>query len=623
MINHLSQQSTRLWPHGVGSVCNRSEPGKPNRLQIGFTCFEIVSKTWWITVLVGVALLPHQTLGQPSALQMVRHQEAARIETVRRVLPSVVCVFDRLERGGGSGVLIDEEGYGLTNYHVVAGLLETRRGLGGLGDGVLYELEVLGIDITGDVAMFRLIPPKKPYRFPHAALGDSDLVRMGDTALVMGNPFTLSEDYSPTVTMGLVTGINRYQAGSGGNLTYTDCIQVDASVNPGNSGGPLFNESGQVIGINGRISINTRGRYNVGFGYAISTNQIKRFMPALRAGLLARHGTWQATVKNVSKGEVTFDQVRRLGPAYQAGVRVGDRLAALDGVRIRSANHVLSLIGTYPSDWPVLVRIERDQQLRELVVRLESIEPRMRRPFLVNRSVNERQIRRVIEQFQKTVRTNESTSWPEQWNWRVTRDHHPVGQHGFARDAQEFDVSIQAEGPVIMWERVEGELIERTIEYDEMQATQRVKSVGEATALPIEDQLVYAALYHMHRTLMTPLDDLDLTQLWHVGADAVVTPLPPESLEIRPPSERQRLDWPILEIIEWPLSGGAIARYEFDTLTHELVLIRIKDLLSGAETTIELSDHRDIGGLHWPTALEVHGQGFHYCDTMTDWELNK
>jgi S1-C subfamily serine protease len=90
-------------------------------------------------------------------------------------------------------------------------------------------------------------------------MGNSDQLEVGQTVLAMGNPFLLSVDFSPTVTMGIISGLHRYQYPAANSiLEYTDCIQTDASVNPGNSGGPLFNLAGQVIGINGRISLEMR-----------------------------------------------------------------------------------------------------------------------------------------------------------------------------------------------------------------------------------------------------------------------------------------------------------------------------------------------------------------------------
>lgn len=322
-----------------------------------------------------------------SARRRVQEAEARRVALVERLAPAVVCIFDPLQRGGGSGVLIDADGHGLTNFHVVAEMLETRRGLGGLSDGRLYALHVLGVDPGGDVAMFRLGEVEgesdagaasrgEAYtrgRFPCVSLGDSDAVRVGDEVIAMGNPFVLSEDFTPTVTFGHISGVHRYQYGEGDHLLYSDCIQTDAAINPGNSGGPLFNLSGAIIGINGRISINSRGRLNVGVGYAISATQIRRFLPGLREGRLVRHGSLQATVRDEPGRGVIFDRMLENAPAYNAGLRPGDRLLSIDGHRITSANHYASLLGTYPEHWPLAIEYERSGQTSRVVCRLEPL----------------------------------------------------------------------------------------------------------------------------------------------------------------------------------------------------------------------------------------------------------
>jgi S1-C subfamily serine protease len=345
----------------------------------------------------------------PDDLAAVLAWEQRRVDLVERISPAVVCVYDRGQRGGGSGVLIDSSGVGLTNYHVVAGLLRggphSGRGWGGLSDGRLYELEVLGIDPTGDVAMFRLHGRDD---FPSVPLGDSDAVRLGDSVLALGNPFVLSEDHTPTVTAGVITGVHRYQWGQGNSLVYSDCLQTDAPVNPGNSGGPLFNARGEVIGINGRISINARGRYNVGFGYAISSNQIKRYIPALRAGLLAAHGTLQATVVDRSEG-VIFNEIVRQAPAYDAGVRVGDRLIALNGQPIRSRNHFASFLGTLPAGQCVALTTARDGVVRTALTRLEPLPVRLQSPFPTNEEANQREMLRVVRRFRATLGSTAST----------------------------------------------------------------------------------------------------------------------------------------------------------------------------------------------------------------------
>src|SRR2546421_11470939 len=174
----------------------------------------------------------------------------------------------------------------------------------GLPDGVLYDAVLVGLDKVGDVALIKLLPKKAGQDFPVAPLGDSDLVKEGDWSLAMGNPFLLATDFTPTVTFGLVSGVHRYQYPAGTLLEYTDCIQIDTSINPGNSGGPLFNMNGELIGINGRGSFEKRGRVNSGVGYAISINQIKNFLPQLRAGVDTDHASLGAIVESEnSEGE--------------------------------------------------------------------------------------------------------------------------------------------------------------------------------------------------------------------------------------------------------------------------------------------------------------------------------
>ena len=348
----------------------------------------------------------------PAAIASVRAYERARIELIRELTPTVVCMFSKDDQsgGGGSGVIIDTEGYGLTNFHVVAGMLQQREGKGGLFDHKLYDFDVLGIDPGGDVAMFKL-NRKEP--FVAAPLGDSDALAVGDYALAAGNPFLLAEDYTPTITLGIISGLHRYQWGSGRALRYTDCIQVDTSINPGNSGGPLFDMAGRVIGINGRVSIEERGRVNVGVGYAISINQIKRFMPALRAGLPTKHATAGFTVQDRSHGAMV-NQILDDSPAYKAGLRLGDRIETFGGKTITSANHFTSQLGTYPGEWPVTVTLRRDDEKKTIRFRLENLpfpdvpkgppgtppQPDPYRQTKKTRAANRRAVKRTLDAFE-------------------------------------------------------------------------------------------------------------------------------------------------------------------------------------------------------------------------------
>src|SRR5436309_2360369 len=255
--------------------------------------------------------------------------EKERVAVVQKVKPSVVAVFARGGQGGGTGVLISDDGYALTNFHVVQPTGPTMQC--GLPDGVLYDAVLVGLDKVGDVALIKLLPKKEGQKFPFAVLGDSDKVRAGQWSLAMGNPFLLATDFTPTVTYGLVSGIHRYQYPAGTLLEYTDCIQIDTSINPGNSGGPLFNMDGELIGINGRGSFEKRGRVNSGVGYAISINQIKNFMGHLRAGLEPDHATLGARVEEkTEEGANTQMMVKGMiaSDASRRGLEPGDQMVS-------------------------------------------------------------------------------------------------------------------------------------------------------------------------------------------------------------------------------------------------------------------------------------------------------
>jgi S1-C subfamily serine protease len=286
-------------------------------------------------------------------LAAVKAAEAARIAVISKVYGSVVAIYGNDRKGGGSGVLYDPAGYALTNHHVVAAAGD--EGWAGLADGKLYRWKLLGTDPGGDVAIIRL---QGRTDFPTSPIGDSETVKVGDWSMAMGNPFVLAEDQRPTVTLGIVSGVHRFQPGDGLNtLVYGNCIQVDSSINPGNSGGPLFSLRGEVIGINGRGSFEERGRVNVGLGYAISSNQIKNFIPDLLATKVAQHGTLDAQFGN-RLGGVICQTINLNAPAARAGLELGDRLVEFEGVEITSANQFTNIISTYPADWPCELTFE-------------------------------------------------------------------------------------------------------------------------------------------------------------------------------------------------------------------------------------------------------------------------
>ncbi len=318
-----------------------------------------------LCLLLAMFLFVPAIQGQDALPKSVLNAQQERVETIAKVSSSVVAIFPPSGKGGGSGVLISSEGLALTNFHVV-------RGAGpflkcGLNDGNIYDAVLIGIDPTGDVAIIKLLGRDD---FPAASLGDSDKVRAGDWAFAMGNPFLLAADFTPTLTFGMVSGVKRYQYPAGSFLEYTDCIQVDTSINPGNSGGPLFNIAGEVIGINGRISVEKRGRVNAGAGYAISINQIKNFSDHLLSGRVVDHATLGATVRTDDFSNVVVDSLLPDSDAARLGLRQGDEIVSFGGRAIGSVNQFKNVLGIYPKGWKIPLTYRRDGKRTEIIVRL-------------------------------------------------------------------------------------------------------------------------------------------------------------------------------------------------------------------------------------------------------------
>ena len=337
---------------------------------------------WWpvMIVILVLAVLPRTTCAVDPA---VLAAEAKRIGVASRLASSVVAIFSRGGQGGGSGVLITSDGYALTNFHVTRGAGTFMKC--GLNNGQLYDAVIVGIDPTGDVALVKLLGRDD---FPHAQLGDSDKLKVGDWTFAMGNPFLLATDFQPTVTYGIVSGLHRYQYPAGTILEYTDCIQVDTSINPGNSGGPLFSAGGQLVGINGRGSFEKRGRVNSGAGYAISINQIKLFMDHLRSGRVVDHATLGATVVTREDGAVVVDGILDESEAFRRGLREGDEIISFAGRSLRSVNQFKNILGIYPKGWKLPLVFRRDQVRTEVMLRLRGLhraseltgQPRANRP---------------------------------------------------------------------------------------------------------------------------------------------------------------------------------------------------------------------------------------------------
>jgi S1-C subfamily serine protease len=301
----------------------------------------------------------------------VLEAQQRRIEAIASATRSAICVFGPGGKGGGSGVVISADGYALTNYHVAqpsGAYMQCS-----MSDNQLYDAVIVGIDPGGDVALIKLLGRDD---FPAASLADSDRAQVGNWCFAIGNPFLLATDFQPTVSYGIISGVHRYQYPAGTLLEYADCIQTDAAINPGNSGGPLFNADGHVIGINGRGSFEKRGRVNVGVGYAISINQIKKFLGHLHSGRIVDHATLGATVATDEDGQVVVANILDSSDAFRRGLRYGDQIVAFGGRQITTVNGFKNALGTFPKGWRIPLSYRRDGERANIYVRLSGVHSR-------------------------------------------------------------------------------------------------------------------------------------------------------------------------------------------------------------------------------------------------------
>jgi serine protease Do len=261
----------------------------------------------------------------------------------------------RRATGLGSGFIIDPDGYVVTNNHVVDGASEvTVR----LGDDSVYPAEIVGTDPQTDLALLK-IEAERP--LPALQLGDSDEAEVGDWVMAVGNPFGLGG----TVTAGIVSARGRnIQAGP-----YDDFIQVDASINRGNSGGPLFDLDGNVIGVNTAIYSPNGG--SVGIGFAIPSNMVKTVVAQLR-----EHGSVERGWLGVQIQNVTPDLAEALGldaprgamvakvtpdsPAEAAGVGTGDVILNFAGEAIDDSRELARVVAQHPAGTDADLIVWRD-----------------------------------------------------------------------------------------------------------------------------------------------------------------------------------------------------------------------------------------------------------------------
>ena len=264
---------------------------------------------------------------------------------------------DLTEFGSGSGFVIDLDGHIVTNNHVVDGADEIDVTF---ADGSVAVAKLIGTDSYSDLAVIKVeVDAAKLQPLP---IADSDLVKVGQRVIAIGNPFGLVG----TMTVGIVSGKGRTLPADGptsaaGNFSNPDIIQTDAAINPGNSGGPLLNSRGEVIGVNAAIRTDGTNRANSGVGFAIPSNTVRRVAEQILKDGRASYPYLGVSVDNhftigelavalklpVDKG-VLVSSVVNGGPADRAGVRGGERQITVRGIPVVTGGDIITAIDGDP-----------------------------------------------------------------------------------------------------------------------------------------------------------------------------------------------------------------------------------------------------------------------------------
>ena len=286
----------------------------------------------------------------------------------------------QVQQGAGSGFIIDPAGFILTNNHVVddatvievflAGMSSTQR------DGLAAK--VVGRDVLTDTALLQLTElPEDP--LPVSKFGDSAQLQAGDWVMAIGNPFSLSN----TVTVGVVSAVGRQQP-TAVSQRFEDMIQTDAAINRGNSGGPLLNVRGEVVGMNTQI-VSDMGGGNLGIGFAVPVNTIRDILPQLMKGKVVRGkiGVLVDTVPltradaedfGVPAGVGALISEVNEGPARKAGMRRGDVVVEFNGKPVKNSSELVGMVTRTAPGTTVPVKIIRGKKLQTINVTIDELD---------------------------------------------------------------------------------------------------------------------------------------------------------------------------------------------------------------------------------------------------------
>jgi putative serine protease PepD len=324
----------------------------------------------------GAAIYAGSSGGSSSAtttvVASVPAQQAAATTTgltqlYKNVAPGVVDIVVNTSSGGfgdqgaqaeGSGFVVDSSGDIVTNQHVVAGANGIKVTF---QDGKTAKATVVGTDPSTDIAVIKVnvdASELHPLTF-----GSSAAAEVGQSVAAIGSPFGLPE----TLTSGIISALNR-TISAPNNFSISGAIQTDAPINHGNSGGPLLNSSGQVIGVNAQIESDSGG--NDGVGFAIPSDAVKSVADTIIAGGKVQHAYLGVTIGTASSGGAQVSSVKADTPAAKAGVKAGDIITSLDGATVTTADDLTAKVSAHQSGDKVTLTIKRNSSTLKIAVTL-------------------------------------------------------------------------------------------------------------------------------------------------------------------------------------------------------------------------------------------------------------
>ena len=334
----------------------------------------------WVTVPTSSSLTNVKSNTSGSGSAKAKSGEAADWSAVAKEVSDSVVSIDVATSDGnakGSGAIISDKGYIVTNNHVISGAKQIQVTL---ANGTIYSAQIVGTDTTTDLAVIKLDNP--PSNLKAAEFADSDNLAVGESVMAIGNPL----GYDDTATVGIVSALNRPVTVSDDNNNdiVTNAVQIDAAVNPGNSGGPTFNAAGQVIGINSSIASTTTSSGtagSIGIGFAIPSNLVKRVANEIIDNGTVQHVALGVTIKSstveadgVTRGCTQVQSVVDNSPAAKAGVKAGDSIVAFNGKAVNNNYSLLGYVRASAMNDKVTLTVVRDGNTMELDVTLDQEE---------------------------------------------------------------------------------------------------------------------------------------------------------------------------------------------------------------------------------------------------------